>query len=366
MAGKTERTLKRNVLDPIGEMVGPDLRVLIGTGEARLFGRRMYLAGANDERAEAKLRGLTLAGIYGDELTTWPESFWQMATTRISVKNSKLFGTTNPDSPSHWLKKGYLDRTDEINLRRFHFNIDDNPSLDPAYIADLKREFTGLWYKRFILGQWVQAEGAIFDMWDADKYVVSGKFPRPEEQSKPGGLPAITRRWVGIDYGTVNPFVALLFGLGEDGNVYVMSELRYDSRKHNRQKTDGEYSTDLRDWLQFHNAYAEWTFVDPSAASFVTQLWKDGHEGVRPAQNAVIDGIRVTSSALAQGRIRVHESCTGLIEEIPGYVWDSKAQQRGEDRPIKSEDHSVDAFRYGIYSSAYIWGRLTVAEEDAA
>jgi len=375
MVGKTERTLKRNVLDPIGEMIGGDIKVLTGTGEARLFGRRVYIAGANDERAELKIRGLTLAGIYGDELTTWPQSFFQTAMTRISVKDSKFFGTTNPDSPSHWLKKDYLDRSDEINLRRFHFQLKDNPSLDPAYVADVTREFTGLWYKRFILGEWVQAEGAIFDMWDSDEFVVSGRFPRVEDNGPTPGktaggvaiqLPLMVRKWVAIDYGTVNPFVALLFGLGTDGKVYVMSEWRYDSRKTNRQKTDSEYSADFRDWLQFHNAYAEWTFVDPSAASFITQLWKDGHEGVRPADNAVIDGIRVTSSALAQGRILVHESCTGLIEEIPGYVWDPKAQQRGEDKPIKTEDHSVDAFRYGIHSAAYIWGRLSLAETAAA
>ncbi len=373
MVGKTERTLKRNVLDPIAEMIGGDIRVLTGTGEARLFGRRVYIAGANDERAELKVRGMTLAGVYGDELTTWPQSFFQQVTTRISVKGSKLFGTTNPDGPQHWLKKDYLDRTDDLNLRRFHFALEDNPSLDPAYVADLKKEFTGLWYKRFILGEWVQAEGAIFDMWDQDKYVVRGRFPRVEEACYDGkgrllpgfAGPHMTRKWLGIDYGTVNPFSALLFGLGEDGKVYVMSELRWDSRKTNRQKTDSEYSADLRDWLRFNDAYTEWVYVDPSAASFVQQLWRDGLEGVRPAQNAVIDGIRITSTAIAQDRIRVHESCKGLIDEIPGYVWDAKAQKRGEDKPIKTEDHSVDAMRYGLASTQFMWGRLHVVQAEA-
>jgi PBSX family phage terminase large subunit len=349
MAGKTERTLKRNVLDPISEMIGGDLKVLTGTGEGRLFGRRLYIAGANDERAEGKIRGMTLAGFYGDELTTWPQSFFQMATTRISLKGSKGFGTTNPDGPQHWLKKDYLDRAEEIGLARFHFKLEDNPALDPGYIAAVKKEFTGLWYRRFILGEWVQAEGAIFDIWDADRFVVRA-------------LPQITRKWVGVDYGTSNPFVALLFGLGEDGNVYVMSEYRHDSRKPGaRQKTDAEYSADMRAWLTYHNAYADWTFVDPSAASFIQQLYRDSFEGVRPADNAVVDGIRVVSTALAQDRVRVHESCTGLIEELPGYVWDPKAQQKGEDRPIKTDDHSIDAFRYGLASSRWIWGRLSLA-----
>lgn len=374
MAGKTERTLKRNVLDPISEMVGPDFRYTLGTGEARLFGRRVYIAGANDDRAEAKIRGLTLAGWYGDEITTWPEGFFKQVTVRASIKGSKGFATTNPDSPLHWLKRDYLDRTEEINLRRFHFTLDDNPTLDPAYVADLKREFTGLWYRRFILGEWVQAEGAIYDMWDQDRYVVRGRFPRAEEN--PYGLdgklkrefagPRMSRLWLGIDYGTVNPFSALLFGLGEDGRVYVMSELRYDSRKSSKQKTDAEYSSDLRDWLNYHNARPEWTYCDPSAASFIQQLWRDGVQGVRPADNAVIDGIRTTSTAIAQNRIRVHESCVSLIQEIPGYVWDEKAQKRGEDKPIKTEDHSVDAMRYGLASTQYMWGRLSVVQALAS
>ena len=371
MVGKTERTLKRNVLDVIGEMVGSDFRFLAGTGEARLFGRRIYVAGANDERAEAKIRGLTLAGFYGDEITTWPEGFFKQVTVRNSVKGSKGFVTTNPDSPLHWFKKDYLDRTEVLNLRRFHFTLDDNPTLDPAYVADLKREFTGLWYRRFILGEWVQAEGAIYDCWDQDRFVIKGRFPRIEEnpygpngQLLPGfSGPHMSSTWLGVDYGTVNPFSALLFGLGEDSKVYVMAELYWDSRKENHQKTDAQYSADVMEFLRFHNVSPEWTYVDPSAASFVQQLWRDGLPGVRPADNKVVDGIRTVSTALAQDRIRVHESCKSLINEIGGYVWDAKAQKRGLDQPLKSEDHSVDAMRYGLASTKFFWSRLHIVND---
>lgn len=364
MAGKTERTLKRNVLDPIGEMVGGDLKVISGAGEARLFGRRIYLAGGADERSEAKLRGLTLAGIYADEVTTWPQSFFQMALTRISVRNAKLFGTTNPDGPRHWLKKDYLDKAADLGLKRFHFVLSDNPSLDPAYVAALKQEFTGLWYRRFVLGEWVQAEGAIFDCWDQDEMVVA-EVPKPlsDAEIEQGKAPRrIVRQWVSIDYGTANPFVALLFGLDSDNNVYVMSEYRWDSHKEHRQKTDSEYSEAVRDWIRFNGANAEWVYVDPSAASFSQQLWRDGISGVRHANNDVLDGIRITATALAQGRLKVHRSCEGLIDEIPGYVWDPDQQEKGLDRPIKVDDHSVDALRYGIASSAHMWGRLMVME----
>jgi phage terminase large subunit len=169
--------------------------------------------------------------------------------------------------------------------------------------------------------------------------------------------------WLGVDYGTVNPFSALLFGLGEDSKVYVMAELYWDSRKENHQKTDAQYSADVMEFLRFHNVSPEWTYVDPSAASFVQQLWRDGLPGVRPADNKVVDGIRTVSTALAQDRIRVHESCKSLINEIGGYVWDAKAQKRGLDQPLKSEDHSVDAMRYGLASTKFFWSRLHIVND---
>src|SRR5690606_4293976 len=138
-------------------------------------------------------RGMTLAGAYGDEVTLWPESFFTMLLSRLSVPGAQFFGTTNPDSPGHWLKKRYLDRADELSLRRFRFTLADNPALDPAYVEALKREYTGLWYRRYILGEWVAAEGAIYDMFDPDRHVARE-------------LPEILHWWVGVDYGTTNPF----------------------------------------------------------------------------------------------------------------------------------------------------------------
>jgi len=351
MVGKTERTLKRNILDPIAELLdGDEFRLLSGKGEAYIFGRRVYLAGANDERAEGKIRGLTLVGAYGDEITLWPESFFTMLLSRLSLPGAKFFGTTNPDSPFHWLKRDYLDRAHELDLRHWSFSLDDNPNLDPAYVESLKREYTGLWYKRFILGQWVLAEGVVYDMFDPDKHVVKA-------------LPPIQHYYVGIDYGTTNPTVFLLVGVGQDGVLYVCREWRWDSEAKGRRLTDAQLSAELQRWLGTVRPQRIW--IDPSAASFIAQL---RHDGIRtwPADNAVIDGIQDVSTLLGAGRLKIHESCTGLIEEMGTYVWDEKAQARGEDKPLKQNDHGCDALRYAVRGLRRVWRPWIVAEKGAA
>lgn len=367
MAGKTERTLYRNVLSPLQDLVGSRrLRLVRGEGEAHMFGRRIYLVGMNDARAEEKIRGMTLAGAYCDEITTWPESAFRMLTSRLSLKDARLFGTTNPDGPNHWLKRDYLDKADTLNLYRCHFTLRDNPHLPREYVDDLSKEYVGLWYKRFILGQWVMAEGAVYDGFDPDG-------PQVVDH-----LPDMLGWWLAIDYGTANPFVALLIGEGIDGRLYVAREWRWDSRQRLRQLTDAQYAKALLDWQREgfpgrakqqgepdapplvdvtleDPPSPEWTIVDPSAASFIRQLHYDGWSGIRQADNTVLDGIRTTAALLGAGRLRFHRSCTGLLDEMSGYVWDPKAQEHGEDAPLKVGDHGPDALRYGIMGLRSVW-----------
>lgn len=357
MAGKTERTLKRNALDTITDIVGPDqCRVNWGMGECKIMGRRVYLLGANDARAEEKLRGLTLAGVYGDELTTWFPDFFSQALARLSVRGAKFFGTTNPDVPSHWLKRDWLDRAHELGIKHFHFTIEDNPALDPDYVASLKKEYVGVWYQRFILGLWVQAAGAIFDAWDEARFVV------PE-------LPPILRRWAAIDYGRYNPFVCQIQGLGDDGRVYVMHEYRYDGRAMKRQKSEVEYVKDVLKWYAAlgEPSLPEYWFVDPSAVSFMSAMWQAEVQNVRAADNDVDPGLQLVASVIsaAEDRLRVHASVKGLREEFPGYSWDDKAATRGIEQPLKQNDHSMDALRYGLMGSRRIWSPARVVREAA-
>lgn len=366
MIGKTERTLKRNVIDPIIEMVGSRrCRYLAGAGELHLFGRRIYTAGANNILAVEKIQGLTLAGAYGDEIATWPEDLWQMLGTRLSVPGAQFFGTCNPAGPVHWLKvlldqaALWLDHDgaittgqdgDPLDMHRFSFTLDDNPHLSPDFVASLKRQYVGLFYKRYILGQWVPAEGAIFDMFDTDRHVVKD-------------LPAITR-WIsmGVDHGTRNPFHAVILGLGTDRRLHITREWRWDSARQRRQLSDVEYSRELRQWLttvpipttDLTGVVPERTVVDPSATGFRVQLHQDGMPSML-ADNAVLPGIRTLSSLYALGLLDIHESCADLIRETLGYSWDDKAAARGEDVPLKQADHGPDAARYAVHSTRNLW-----------
>jgi PBSX family phage terminase large subunit len=363
--GKTFDTVARNIFGPLQNpaITGPAARLIKytrGAGTATILGRQVEVITFNDKSAENRVRGLTAAGAYVDEVTLMPENVWDQLLARLSVPGAKLFGTTNPDNPGHWLMKKFIKRRGELDLNYWHFKIDDNHALDPVYVANLKREFVGLWYRRFILGQWVQAEGAIYDMWDPDRHVVDI-------------LPPINR-WValGVDYGTVNPFAALLLGIGTAAapkdpivrpRLYLAGEYRYDSRVRRRQLTDVQYSRQMRDWLARYpvphspglvGVRPEWTCVDPSAASFVQQLYDDG---LMPtlADNSVLDGIRLVSSLLGNDDLIVHSSCTGWTDEVGGYAWDDKAAAEGEDKPIKADDHSLDGGRYGIKTTEFAW-----------
>lgn len=356
VVGRSLQTIERNVLDPLQDEVlfGPVARLVVhtrGATTATILGRTVHLIGAADSRAEGRLRGLTACLAYVDEATLVPRGFWNQLLGRLSVPGARLLATTNPDNPGHWLKKEFLDRAGDLDLRSWHFTLDDNPALDPAYVASLKAEYVGLWYRRFITGLWVQSEGAIYEMFDAQKHIVS-RLPRIE-------------RWLcdSIDYGTVNPYADVLLGVGSDRKLYVVSEYRHDSRTARRQMTDAEYSKARRGWLarvsqpesNIVGVHPEWTIVDPSASSYIEQLHRDGVSGVTAADNSVLDGIRTVSSLLSTGDLFIHESAVGLIDELPGYSWDDGAAEHGEDKPIKESDHSCDALRYGVRTTESLW-----------
>jgi PBSX family phage terminase large subunit len=361
MIGRTKDTLNRNVFsvlqDPaiFGALAG-EVRYTPGANVAYIFGRVIDIIGANDVRSESRLRGMTCAGAYVDEITLVPREFWTQLLGRKSIDEAKLFGTTNPDNPAHWLRKDFLLRANDpaLGLRHWHFNIDDNPALSARRKAAYKAQFTGLFYKRFILGHWVAAEGAIFDMWDESRHVIRGELP-------------LVERWlsIGVDYGTSNPFAAVSIGLSAERQprLIVASEYRYDARQAHRSKSDQDYADDLVAWLDRHpvpgmpgrtGIRPEYIVIDPSARSFIVTMQQAGYSPAG-ADNTVLDGIRNVASLLSLDRLAVHESCGALIAEFPGYSWDDDEAQKGKDVPIKADDHSLDALRYGIHTTRALW-----------
>lgn len=355
IVGRTLQTIERNVLDPLQDhslfgALSDHVHHTRGATTAVILGRTVHLIGAADARAEGRLRGLTACLAYVDEATLLPEGFWTQLLARLSVPGARLLATTNPDGPAHWLRANFLLRAAELNIASWHFTLDDNPALAPEYVKALKAEFVGLWYRRMVMGEWCLAEGAIYDMWDPDRHVVTD-------------LPMM-RRWIGmgIDYGTTNPLSAIVLGLGVDDCLYFTHEWRWDSKQQRRQLTDVEYSAKLREWLtdlkhpesKVVGIRPQWVVVDPSAASFIQQLWQDK---LAPAQgdNSVLDGIRTVASLLARDKLKVHASCSGWINEVGGYSWDPDKAAKGEDAPMKVDDHSMDAGRYVVKTTEVAW-----------
>lgn len=342
MVGKTERTLRRNILTEVERIVGSrQYRFNAGEGVATILGREVFVYGANDERAEGKIRGLTVAGAYGDELSLWPESFYAQLLARMSVRDAKLFGTTNPDGPYHWLKTNYIDRADSLDLLAFHFELEDNPALDPKYVASLKAEYGPgtLWYKRFIEGLWVAAEGAVYDFFSEAEHVIQAAPRDPDEL------------FLSIDYGTSNATSAGLYGAyRQPVNGLKAVRLRgyyHSGRETGRQKTDAEYAAELARTFEDVRPRIKRVILDPSAASFKAELRKGGWK-VIDADNSVVDGIRTQAKMLKNGEYRIvdHPSNKQAIRDYGAYLWDSRAQARGEDKPLKQNDHTKDEERY--------------------
>lgn len=345
MVGKTERTLRRNILDPMKDFLGHRMTIRSGVGEASMFGRRIHLVGANDERAEGKIRGGTYLASYVDEATLIPESFWQMLMSRLSLKGAQVFATTNPDGPYHWLKTNYIDRLEELNMRRFQFSLEDNVHLDPEYVENLKKEYTGLWYKRYILGLWVLAAGAVYDMWDEEKHVKTWEsILKKHPEIKPH------RHVIDVDYGTSNATTfshKIFYILNGQPHVHTLKEYYHDGREKG-QKTDAQYMDDLVDFMEGIPGKPK-VIIDPSAASFRVEGLQRGLY-MKEAKNDVIDGIRTVSTLLGSGRYSVEPTCIETLKGYGSYVWDEKAQKRGEDKPLKQNDHTCDRDRYGIFT----------------
>jgi len=348
IAGRSMGAVKRNVLRPMFAILaamGVAYRYNRSENYVQIGSNTYYLFGANNEASQDVVQGLTAAGALLDEVARVPESFVEQAIARCSIEGAKIFCTCNPaGGPQHWFKREYIDKAREKRIVYLHFTMDDNLTLSPKVKARYQRMFSGLWYKRYILGLCVMAEGAIYDMFDEAVHVVD-RMP---------DLPV--RAWlVPVDYGTSNPTAFLRIAVVHNpqtkrDEAYVTGEYYWDSRKKARQKTDAEYSADLKEFIAGLSRTAPVTvYVDPSAASFKAQLKKDGVNGVKDADNAVLDGIRLVASFFSTRRLFiVRGAAPNLLRELASYVWDPKAQARGEDAPLKENDHSCDSLRYGL------------------
>ena len=269
------------------------------------------------------------------KLSLMPESFVNQATARCSVDGSKYWFNCNPDGPYHWFKVNWIDKAEEKKLVYLHFMMDDNLSLSERIKARYRSKYSGVFYKRYILGLWVAAEGIIYDMFDTAKHVIDKTTV------------SIGQKYVSVDYGTQNATVFLLWEKNQKGQWVCKKEYYYSGRDEDSQKTDGEYANDMEKFTD--GLEIERIIIDPSAASFIAELKKRGFR-IKKANNDVLDGIRFVGNMLNLGMILFHESCQETIKEFASYIWDDKALERGEDKPVKQHDHCMDAVRYFAYT----------------
>ena len=334
LCGKTVGALRRNLLTelvPCLRRIGMEVRenrsantlTVVYAGHRNQF----LLFGGKDASSAALIQGSTLAGLLLDETALMPRAFVEQAVARCSVRGSQLWFNCNPEGSEHWFYKEWIEKAESRGALRLHFTMEDNPGLPPEIRQRYERLYTGVFYRRFVLGEWAAAQGLVYDFFDPDK----------DAAEVPDGPFSAWR--VSVDYGTVNPLSMGLWG-EKNGVWYRVEEVYYDSRREGRQKTDAEYAEMLEQLVAGRDIQR--VIVDPSAASFIETLRRKGWQ-VMKADNDVADGIRVTADLLRQRRIVLCRPCRDCLREMALYCWDERS---GRDAPRKEHDHAMDEMRY--------------------
>lgn len=334
LCGKTITSLRRNVVSillPVmtdlgficKEKISKNLFTATFGGRTNTF----YLFGGRDESSQSLIQGVTFAGVLMDEVALMPRSFVEQACARCSVEGSKLWFNCNPEGPNHWFYLEWIRKCRDRRALYVHFTLEDNPALSRKIIMRYRKMYSGVFYRRFILGEWVAPQGRIYDFFD-ESYV----YPVPE-----GDMEEYA---VSCDYGTANPSSFGFWGK-RSGVWFRLREYYYNSRSEGVQKTDAEYVRELITLCKGKHPRA--VIVDPSAASFIEALRHEGLPVVK-ADNDVLRGIRLTADLLKSGKLIICESCVDAIREFSIYSWDER--QEGRDTPIKQCDHAMDDIRY--------------------
>lgn len=340
ICGKTVQSAERNILIPFQTIEGLPYRLSYKSSKMVLTVRcgncenYFYLFGGKDERSYTLIQGITLAGVLFDEVALMPQSFVDQAIARtLTYPNKKLWFNCNPDSPNHWFYLEWIRQPEKHNAVLLHFRMEDNPTMTPDAIRDAESMFSGVFYDRYIRGEWVVAEGRVYSQFSADRHVLRGSTSGMDGQF-----------YVSIDYGTINPCSMGLWCV-QQGRAVRLREWYHDSRREQRQMTDEEYYEALEELTRGY--YIRRVIVDPSAASFIECIRRHRRFSVWDADNDVLNGIRVTSSLLTAGMLVIHESCTDTIREFGLYRWDEKS---GSDKVLKENDHAMDDIRYFCYT----------------
>lgn len=336
IGGKTVKSAVRNVVDPFISMTLAKRRYSLSwnAGSNELKVRRgdhentFLVFGGKDKSSFQLVQGFTAAGCLIDEVALCERSFVEQALARCSVEGSKFWFNCNPDAPNHWFRVEWLLQCRKRNALHLHFCLDDNPSLSELIKERYRNMYSGVFKRRYIDGEWVVAEGLVYQVDTAD---LMCELDVSKQE----------RCWVSIDYGITNPFVAIMWVI-RNGKAYAVDEYAFDSRQEGYRKTDSELYSELDAWIGGRNV--ESIVIDPSASSFKEEIDRHGMYLCLDADNSVLDGIQLVSTSIANNSLLVSEHCETLIKEFGLYRWDDKSKER--DKVLKESDHAMDAMRY--------------------
>ena len=341
LCGRSISSLRRNVVSNLPAWLGGLFTIREHRADNRLtlsYGGRentYYLFGGLDESSYKQIQGITLAGAFLDEVVLMPRSFVEQTCARCSVAGSKLWFNCNPAGPEHWFYKEWVCKAAQKKALRLHFTMDDNPGLDAAIRRRYETLYTGVFHRRYVLGQWCVAEGLVYDF-QPEKHLATE-------------LPKTGSYYISVDYGTMNPFSAGLWCVN-GGVAYRLREYYYDGRQRGRTKTDEEYYEAIEKLAG--DLPITSVVVDPSAASFIATIRRKGRFSVRKAKNAVVEGIHQVASFLQAGKLQISPDCKDTIREFSLYSWEENAPK---DQPRKENDHAMDDIRYFCNT---IWRKL--------
>ena len=373
ICGKTIHSARRNVIQPLKQMLtsrgyeirdvrNENLLIISHKENGKEILNYFYIFGGKDEGSQDLIQGITLAGIFCDEVALMPESFVNQATGRCSVTGSKMWFSCNPSNPNHYFKKGWIDKAIEKRILYLHFTMEDNPSLSAEIKKRYEKMYAGVFRKRFILGLWVTADGLVYSMFDPERHV--------EEYNAD-----YDRLFVAGDFGIYNATTFGLYGFSKRHKKYHLIKSYYHSGREAEnqlteadlnsgmtfgsvlQKTTKEYANDLVNMIRGLNI--EYIILDPSASAMIVELQKHPYIvrkqiPIIPARNDVTLGISFHAELLTEGRFTLDPSNTHDIDEYFSYSWDSKASERGVDQVVKENDHCMDRNRYACLTDALI------------
>lgn len=339
ICGKTVESCRRNIIVNLRDWLPGEYAVTEkrteNLVEIEYEGKRnsFYIFGGRDEASYMLVQGITLAGCLLDEVALMPRSFVDQVFARCSVPGSKIWLNCNPASLSHWVYKEWVCKAKKKKALRLHFTMQDNSSLSPAIKERYESLYTGVFYKRYILGQWVQADGLVYSFFDREEHTA-------EPPKEP---PAGVKYWISVDYGTHNPTSMGLWMIDQDGRALRIREYYHSGRESKQEKTPEEYYQELEKLAGPLPIGA--VIVDPAAAEFIATIRRHGKYVVRKAKNAVLAGIAMTATALKSGYLKIGKNCKDCIREFGLYSWDEKKTQ---DAVVKKDDHAMDDVRYFV------------------